>query len=169
MSEIVEVLQRELAITRASDEHPILATVNVAMCTVFLGYEENNRIGFLGHFDFPCNTTILPSLFQKLAKLSGPGATYKCRICGGNKYGWARSSVTRRKIREAVGTLAPHYEIGLQIENEEAFLPLFKKIALQFDTRTGDIGEYPQRSESLSLKALLLNQPVRWVYEPKPE
>ncbi|WP_312255821.1 hypothetical protein [Stutzerimonas nitrititolerans] len=167
MSEVVEILQRELGITRASDPRPVLATVNVAMCTVFIGYDQENGIGFLGHFDFPGNTSVLPTLFNTLRNLSGNSATYKCTILGGNKYGWARSPTTRRKIHLAASFASTKYGINIQIEHEAPYQKLFKKTALKFDTRNGEIGPHPQRITMLSLGALLLNKPVRIIYEPK--
>ncbi|MCB1734154.1 MAG: hypothetical protein H6981_05460 [Gammaproteobacteria bacterium] len=165
MTGIAEVLQREIAITTANDRKPILATTNVAMCTAFIGYNEKSKVGFLGHFDFPGNIKILPTLFKKLKAYSNIPSVYKYWIYGGNKISWAFSPATRRKLHYCCQSIAPDYGLNFILEKENPYLPLFNKIAFSFDTRNGKFGEYKQRATSLPLSSLLLRKPVKFVYE----
>ena len=83
-SSIVEIWQRELAITRAADIKPILATYGLASCWGFLGYNLDEKIGFLGHIDKLTDLNrSLSRLTSALQEISHKDITYSAKIVGG--------------------------------------------------------------------------------------
>jgi len=163
---IIEVLQREIAITRAIDQRPILATTNVAMCTVFYGRDTKSKVGFLCHLDLPFTTNIIPSLLEKLRQHSGPNSTFASTLCCGNRYSWARSPLMREKIRSLSREWEKRYSVKIEFGTpEEPYTPIFRKRAFTFNTENGVIGKYPQRTTNLALSSFIKMSPAKFVYE----
>ncbi len=50
ITDVVEVYMNQQAVTRATDVKPILATFGLGTCVSLVGYEPNQRVGFLTHY-----------------------------------------------------------------------------------------------------------------------
>ena len=140
MAGVVEVRQKEQAVTRATDSKPILATFGLAACVSLVGYEERDRVGFLTHYDASTDlgesfTDILIALYKNGLTHNRPNR-FDVRIVTGWGYDSDARIIDQLRTRVNGGTF---FSMRV-VEEDTDYEPQGKSIAL--DTRTGELFSY---------------------------
>ncbi len=165
IDEVVEVAMREQAVTKATDDKPVLATYGIGPCIALVGYDPVNKIGFLTHYT---NATELKHSFTSLlCALNRAGCNYgfDVRIV-------CNDSFSSEKEIDLLRNLVEHRNLhGMRMVEEdlEPSGEISKSIAL--DTRTGEVFSYnpledPDREPYAELDGLRMLAPgsARMVY-----
>lgn len=133
MDDVVEVLQKEYAITNAEDEKPVLAASGLYACTALVGYDKETKVGFLAHYDLGTDVGVS---FDNLAGELGQG-NYEVNIIGGEN-GFSEELV--QSIRAEVNENDNMIIVQEDVLGHGHIYPNDRSIAL--DTRTGEIFTY---------------------------
>ena len=100
-SERVEVLQRQFAIATSAGNPASLATRNLLFCTSWLGFDRQNRVAFLCHFDTPWSVRRIQEVERALVGLVPAGSTFETHVVSGTWLAFPYSLLTRLLIRRA--------------------------------------------------------------------
>ncbi|MBI2045673.1 hypothetical protein HYT23_06450 [Candidatus Pacearchaeota archaeon] len=133
--EVVEVHQREFALTSSRNPKPVLATHGVASCTGFAGWSQEHGVGFLAHYD--ALTDLPASLEHLLYRVSESvqhlPAKFEVRLLQGD---WP----DRQTMEFLKARLNMRDDISMKLVEEDVGGKMSKSIAL--DTRTGQTYTY---------------------------
>lgn len=120
---ILDVFQKEFAISSRNSEKHILSTTHVITCTVAYGFDQASGLGFLAHFDLPCSGKYIGKIFDELTKFQlPPNHNFTVNFCGGNCNLWSR--VTQKQIKHHLELYAKSKGVRAEAEFE---LPQFDK------------------------------------------
>lgn len=158
---VFEIHQGEWTYITKENSIQILATANVAQCTVFCG-RSNNGFSFMFHIDLPTGRRLKTlAKFEKVLKAHVTvGSRIEYHLTGGWKCAlW--SAVVRNKIDNFMNSLKG-YEIRKQdhkhTDEIEKFLTNYWTKGVSFDVHSGEIGSYSietQTKRKRSAKACL--------------
>ena len=92
----IEVLQHEYGISRGDVEGFVLTTRNVCICTAWFGYDSENKIAFMCHFDHPWTPNSVPDILRAIKDVTPEQHKFKSYLAGGKN--WYYSIKTRANI-----------------------------------------------------------------------
>jgi len=170
--EMVEVFQKEFAVTKKEDPKPVLTTYGLGPCIAIVGWSPKHKIGFLTHYD---SSTELSSSFGRLLykisqQLGSETSKFDVRIIGGYTNQSEQIIVflkSRLNINEKI-------KMGVIEEDILGYHSLKRNVVL--DTRTGETFSYnpklnPNRREMTKLEKTLIYSGIkstaRLIYSPE--
>ena len=112
----LEVFQREYAFGLLKNGNKHIRTTQVETCVVWCGVDDERKVGFLFHIDWPCFTKDLPEKLDELLALVKPNTKFNSFLWGGRKYckSHRATRLAIRKIgRSITGAKFRIYEKGL--------------------------------------------------------
>lgn len=132
---VEEIFQNEIGVTIAQDPKPILVTYGLLNCVGLVGFNENQRIGFVMHYQD--NTDVDKAfgvLLYNLSRLTkGQQRTFKVRIAGGLS-GMSEKLVSKLKAKLQVPI---RDDIRFEIKAENVLGHVLEGRNIGIDTRTG--------------------------------
>jgi len=171
MDGVVDVSMNQQAVTRATDEKPVLATFGLGPCVALVGYEPSAKVGFLTHYS--AGTEVDGSFPNLLATLYRIGLShdsptrFDVRLIGGWE-GDVDKLIGELKTRVRHGT---SFKMEI-VEEDTGYVADGRSVAL--DTRTGELFSYnPKKNPNtkipneLERMQMLIPRPADLVYEPK--
>ncbi len=140
---LLEVLQKEFAVTTKHMEKRILATFDVLTCTVAIGYNAKHGIAFLFHLDSVGSAFSIGELFLNLRKAIpiNEQLQFDINIFGGRPL-LPISFFVRRSIKMKFEEYAKEYNLCTNIIEHRYIWTPFKHMGWYIDSETGEIGEY---------------------------
>lgn len=138
--DVVEIVQQEFGITSAKDSKPVLATYGTGPCLAVVGYNPEDKIGFLAHLD-SASSEISPALVYNLEKISkNKKQKYEFYIIGG------QSKDQKKQVEEIIDSLTiRNLNEAVKFELTEKDLYGGNEISsrsMALDTRTGIVYDY---------------------------
>lgn len=151
-SDIFEIHQGEWAYLTDGDRALVLATANVAQCTVFCG-RSGSAFAFMFHFDLP-TTSRLRTLkaFDKVVRSRvRPGSTIEYHLDGGWSCAWSHR--VRSHITQFVTSLHEFHFVTdpqpLPFTNKsQRFLDGQWKKGVSFDRVSGQLQPFPVKTQT---------------------
>ena len=174
MDELVEVLEREIAITKSDESKPVLGAYGLGPCVLLAGYEPDKNIAFMLYSNGLTNVSssfgILLYYLSKTA--NGQKSTYDVRLIGGKKRG-SESTISLLKSRLNV---RDDIQMNLVEEDTLGYQAGDKGKTLALDSRTGETYHYDFRKnpnarqvslEQFEFMNSLGVQPASVIYKPE--
>ncbi|NVK21212.1 MAG: hypothetical protein HWD86_01725 [Kangiellaceae bacterium] len=149
MSNSFEIYQGEWTYITDKDNIQILATSNVAQCTVFCG-KASNGFSFMFHFDIPSKQRIetLQVFKEKLLENVPKGSEIRYQLTGGWKCLWAP------KVRDEINQFMSNIELYKLKEVSHKFTDESEKFSergwtkgVSFNLTSEEIGFYPKKAK----------------------
>ncbi len=136
---VQEFYQKQYGIASAGCERPVLATFSLTSCVAFGGYDANQRIGFLTHYDLKTEIeSSLQALVNDLCSISKKRMHFDTRLVGGvGLFGSKRIiDVIKEYMRRPNNT---KFSFDLTYEDTLGF-PRMRSVAI--DTSSGEWFRY---------------------------
>lgn len=83
------VLQHQYAISSAQ-ESTALSTSGIFICTAWYGWDAENEVSFLCHFDRPRSAESVPQVLRDLRAMVPQNHNFRSVLVGGKEWAWSR-------------------------------------------------------------------------------
>lgn len=90
------VLQHQYAVCIKTTTNHVLTTKGIWICTGWYGWDLQNNVYFLCHFDHPCSAYSVPEILERIKKVSPNTKSLHSVLVGGKRWFW--SPLTRQAI-----------------------------------------------------------------------
>ncbi len=151
----VNVLQHQYAITASNSELTKLSTKGIWICTGWYGWDRENKVAFLCHFDSPLSAASIPKVLKNIRSCVPDKHHFESVLVGGK--GWFWSQRTRNSIKDIVSN---QNEVNISITEEPFSKFPFSVINVTICSVTGEVSY-----EKLSGRPTP-NSPWFWFFKP---
>ena len=162
---IAEAFMSELAITRADDPRPIVATYGCGPCVAVGGYDPTNKIAFVVHFTNEREVSKYGDLiFCNIVRLTKKPirSPIQIHLRGGFK-GISESTI------KAIKVWVKQNDLPMEIVSEDVLGGGVEAKSLSIDSRTGEVSEYDVKAndKARSFSELDAELAMMSAYDPK--
>lgn len=93
---MINVRQRQYAFA-LKESNKTLVTRNILFCTALFGFDKDNGVSFLCHFDSPRSADDLPRILMELRSLKTTRLNFQCYILNGSRLA---NCIRTKKVRQ---------------------------------------------------------------------
>ena len=122
LKDAINVRQRQYGFAKRDTKKNLLVTNNVFVCSSWFGFDRENGLAFLCHFDGERSTEEIPKIVKELNELAEAKLNIESYILNGSKVAnWVRTCAVRTKIMQYAEELSicPHtpQDLGYSTNN----------------------------------------------------